>query len=110
MGGGGRESVDGQGRERWEEEGGTEERMEEMRERKERKLEVLSHTSFPVRFRSKLSDVYGVGTKKRPVVYCGRGRPPKKALMAVHMDGQVGSGGELKGRNRQLGTDHWTKE
>lgn len=84
--------------------------MEEMRERKERKLEVLSHTSFPVRFRSKLSDVYGVGTKKRPVVYCGRGRPPKKALMAVHMDGQVRSGGELEGRNRQLGTDHWTKE
>ena len=41
------------------------------------------------RFRSKLSTEYGVGTKKKPVIYCGRGRPPKKALMNMHTDSQV---------------------
>ena len=33
------------------------------------------------RFRSKLISEYGVGTKKKHMIYCGRGRPPKKALM-----------------------------
>lgn len=41
------------------------------------------------RFRSKLSSEYGIGAKKKPIVYCGRGRPPKKALMNVGTDGQV---------------------
>ena len=34
------------------------------------------------RFRSRLSSVFGVGEKKRLVVYSGRGRPPKRAFMA----------------------------
>lgn len=33
--------------------------------------------------------MYGVGAKKKPVVYCGRGRPPKKALMTLSTDNQV---------------------
>ena len=37
------------------------------------------------RFRSRLTDVYGVGTKKRPIVYSGRGRPPKKAMMPTDL-------------------------
>jgi hypothetical protein len=41
------------------------------------------------RFRSKLSSEYGIGPKKKPIVYCGRGRPPKKALMNVGTYGQV---------------------
>lgn len=35
------------------------------------------------RFRSRLSAVYGVGDKPRPVAYSGRGRPPKRALLGV---------------------------
>ena len=49
----------------------------------------LNHTVCGDRFRSKLSSEYGIGTKKKPIVYCGRGRPPKKALMNVGPDGQV---------------------
>ena len=30
-----------------------------------------------------------MGTKNKPVVYCGRGRPPKKALMNMPTDNQV---------------------
>ena len=42
-------------------------------------LLFLSHGP---RFRSRLSSVFGVGEKKRLVVYSGRGRPPKRAFMA----------------------------
>ena len=34
--------------------------------------------------------MFGIGEKKRLVVYSGRGRPPKKALMAARDGGQVG--------------------
>ena len=50
---------------------------------------MLVHLSLLCRFHSKLSAEYGIGTKKKPVVYCGRGRPPKKALMNMPTDGQV---------------------
>ena len=42
-------------------------------------------TLYLCRFRSRLTDVYGVGTKKRPIVYSGRGRPPKKAMMPTDL-------------------------
>lgn len=58
-------------------------------QREKTNVYVHVHVYIMSRFRSKLSSVFGVGNKKRPVVYCGRGRPPKKALMAGHMDGQV---------------------
>ena len=34
------------------------------------------------RFRSRLSSVFGVGEKKRLVMYSGRGRPPKRVFVA----------------------------
>ena len=34
-----------------------------------------------LRFQSRLSDVFGVSPLQKPVVYCGRGRPPKRAIM-----------------------------
>ena len=39
------------------------------------------------RFRSKLTDTYGEAQK--PIVYCGRGRPPKRALLNVASGGMV---------------------
>ena len=47
--------------------------------------DLISLFMYLCRFRSRLTDVYGVGTKKRPIVYSGRGRPPKKAMMPTDL-------------------------
>lgn len=43
--------------------------------------------NFTCRFRSKLTDTYGEAQK--PIVYCGRGRPPKRALLNAASGGMV---------------------
>ena len=48
---------------------------------------VYNNCDITYRFRSKLTDTYGEAHK--PIVYCGRGRPPKRALLNAASGGMV---------------------
>ena len=42
---------------------------------------LLSLSLFFHRFRSRLTDSFGVNQFQKPVLYSGRGRPPKRAFL-----------------------------
>ena len=62
--------------------------------------EVL-RASLCLRFRSHLSDTYGVLPTQKPLIYCGRGRPPKRALL------NAGFGMQLVGETLVAYTSGW---
>ena len=55
--------------------------------------EKMTMDSLSCRFRSRLSQVYGVGEKTSPIVYSGRGRPPKRALMPLDVSSRPNEAG-----------------
>lgn len=42
-----------------------------------------------LRFRSRLTDSFGVHSTVKPVMYSGRGRPPKRALLNAGIPNEV---------------------
>ena len=51
----------------------------------------IIYETFPLRFRSQLSNKFGIQTKQRTVVYSGRGRPPKGLLTGMADGGKDSS-------------------